>query len=371
MKEINIAKNLVALRRAKRITQDELAKHMGVSKASVSKWETGQSYPDIALLPRLASYFNVSLDDLMDYSPQMSTQCIRELYHRLAADFSTKPYEDVFAECQTLTKRYYSCFPLLLQMVILFINHHMLASDPESRSTTLHEALLLCQRIQSESKDVGLAKEALSFEVFCLLTLQEPQQALDLLGETVPYDKPDRPLIIQAHQMLGHIDQAKEINQIDAYLNLMAFFSSELRYIGLYLDDLGRAEIAFKRLLALTEVYELENLCPHSVIALYTLGAQLFLAQDEKDSALKYLNKYVDVCVSGFFPFTIHGDSHFDLIDDWVSELTLGSAPPRSESVIKQSMLHDVLLSPAFSPLTEEPVYQKLLQKLRDFTGEE
>lgn len=54
------------MRKEKGITQDELANYIGVSKASVSKWETGQSYPDIAFLPQLAAYFNISVDELID-----------------------------------------------------------------------------------------------------------------------------------------------------------------------------------------------------------------------------------------------------------------------------------------------------------------
>jgi transcriptional regulator with XRE-family HTH domain len=57
VKELNIAKTIVSKRREKGITQDELAAYIGVSKASVSKWETGQSYPDILFLPQLAAYF--------------------------------------------------------------------------------------------------------------------------------------------------------------------------------------------------------------------------------------------------------------------------------------------------------------------------
>jgi len=56
MKEINFAAIITEKRRAKGITQDELAAYTGVTKASVSKWETGQSYPDITLLPVLAAY---------------------------------------------------------------------------------------------------------------------------------------------------------------------------------------------------------------------------------------------------------------------------------------------------------------------------
>ena len=51
MKELTIGKILLAHRRQRGITQDALAAWLGVSKASVSKWETGTTYPDITLLP--------------------------------------------------------------------------------------------------------------------------------------------------------------------------------------------------------------------------------------------------------------------------------------------------------------------------------
>ena len=47
-----MAENLTHLRRSKGITQEKLVDFLGISKASVSKWETGQSLPDIAQLPR-------------------------------------------------------------------------------------------------------------------------------------------------------------------------------------------------------------------------------------------------------------------------------------------------------------------------------
>lgn len=78
MREINIAKVITSKRREKGLTQEELASYMGVSKASVSKWETGQSYPDIVFLPQLATFFNISMDQLMDYEPQMCKEDIRK-----------------------------------------------------------------------------------------------------------------------------------------------------------------------------------------------------------------------------------------------------------------------------------------------------
>ena len=63
MYKLKISKVILQKRKEKNITQEELAKYMEVTKASVSKWETGQSYPDILLLPKLATFFNISIDE--------------------------------------------------------------------------------------------------------------------------------------------------------------------------------------------------------------------------------------------------------------------------------------------------------------------
>lgn len=53
------------LRKAKGISQETLADVCGVSMQAVSKWENGQSYPDITFLPKLAEYFSVTMDFLL------------------------------------------------------------------------------------------------------------------------------------------------------------------------------------------------------------------------------------------------------------------------------------------------------------------
>lgn len=62
---MNIAKNLQYLRKRDKITQEDLADKLGVSRQSVSKWETGEAYPETEKLLSLCELFNVSLDDLM------------------------------------------------------------------------------------------------------------------------------------------------------------------------------------------------------------------------------------------------------------------------------------------------------------------
>lgn len=61
-----IGKNISALRSEKQITQQKLAEQLNYSDKTVSKWERGESLPDITVLKRIADYFEVSLDYLVE-----------------------------------------------------------------------------------------------------------------------------------------------------------------------------------------------------------------------------------------------------------------------------------------------------------------
>lgn len=63
----NFAENLYRLRKAKGMTQEQLAGELGISFQSVSRWENQQGYPDIEILPQIAACFQVSLDALLGY----------------------------------------------------------------------------------------------------------------------------------------------------------------------------------------------------------------------------------------------------------------------------------------------------------------
>lgn len=67
---MNIGNKIKELRKERGITQEELANNIGVSFQAVSKWENGITLPDITLMPTLASYFGVSMDELFDFSLQ-------------------------------------------------------------------------------------------------------------------------------------------------------------------------------------------------------------------------------------------------------------------------------------------------------------
>jgi transcriptional regulator with XRE-family HTH domain len=365
MEEINIAKILVAKRREKGITQDELAAYIGVSKASVSKWETGQSYPDITFLPQLAAYFNISIDKLMGYAPQMAKEDIKKLYHRLASAFGPQPFDEVLGECRRIIKKYYSCFPLLLQMAVLLANHHMLAEEKNMQETILKEAVELCIRIKTESNDVLLSKDATSLEAVCYLMLQQPQEVLNLLGESIRPISTDYEILSQAYQIMGNTSKAKEVTQISMYQHLLTLIGATPAYLLLNANNSKKIEEILQRAFSVAAIYDLERLHPNTMVQIYFTAAQVYSLQGNVEKSLAMLQKYADICTMGFFPCSLHGDSFFDAIDGWFADFDLGTNAPRNDKVIKESMLQGVLSNPAFAALAEQPQYKSIIKTLK------
>ncbi len=64
MENISFAKNLRRFRLEKGMTQEQLAEELGISPQSVSRWECGNTMPDVMLLPKLARIYGVTVDDL-------------------------------------------------------------------------------------------------------------------------------------------------------------------------------------------------------------------------------------------------------------------------------------------------------------------
>lgn len=76
---MNIGNKIKQLRKARGITQEQLANAIGISFQSVSKWENGIAMPDITLAPILANYFGVSMDELFDFSLAEKEEAIKKI----------------------------------------------------------------------------------------------------------------------------------------------------------------------------------------------------------------------------------------------------------------------------------------------------
>lgn len=93
---IYFGENLKRLRLQKNLTQEKLADFLGVSFQSISKWERGDTYPDITMLPSIASFFGVSADELLGVDKAKRDEMIAnyiEEFERLYYKDTPKAFE--------------------------------------------------------------------------------------------------------------------------------------------------------------------------------------------------------------------------------------------------------------------------------------
>lgn len=62
----NLAQNLIRYRKSVNLTQAELAEKLNYSDKAVSKWERGESFPDLYVLKQIADFYGVTIDTLID-----------------------------------------------------------------------------------------------------------------------------------------------------------------------------------------------------------------------------------------------------------------------------------------------------------------
>ena len=365
MNKLKIAGTVAEMRHRKGITQEELAEHMGVSRAAVSKWEKGQSYPDITLLPRLAAYFNISVDELLGYSPQLNSAQIRSLCRNQSSAFTNKLFDEAMSEFKELIKEYYSCIPFIFRMSLLLVNHFSGLAE-KVHYEAIRYAGELFKHVVSDCGDAALACEALHMQAFCALLLEQPDDVFSLLGRNIKAQSfSEGSLIAKAFAQAGDKDKAKEIYQCSMYNCLFLLVESLADYTYLQEDDFQMAQTAFNRVMELIRLFNVGKLNPESVVKVYLIGADMYCKQGMPENALDLLEKYLDFCTTEFFPFIIGGDDFFTNVDEWLDfdrdDMSV------IEQKIKIGFLHDLHEFPSFAILNNNKKYKQIVKKLNEF----
>lgn len=109
--DIQLGKQLRALRQSRGRTQEDVARALDVTAQAVSRWEKGGCYPDMGLIPSMANYFGVTIDELFGYRSERSRR-IDELAERITAMNRRNAGRDVCVnECIRLAREALAEYP--------------------------------------------------------------------------------------------------------------------------------------------------------------------------------------------------------------------------------------------------------------------
>ena len=117
---------IAELRKEKGISQEQLAEVLSTTRQAVSKWERGESYPDIDRLKELAVYFNVSIDYLLNYD--VESVSVNRFRDRLSENVKAKRCEIGFEEIKLVVSANANNVLLLSDvisyLIVYWTNHH-------------------------------------------------------------------------------------------------------------------------------------------------------------------------------------------------------------------------------------------------------
>lgn len=345
------------------VTQEQVAQYVGVTKAAVSKWEKGQSYPDITLLPKLATYFNLSIDSLLGYEPQMTKEHIQQTYAALAKKFAEKPFAEVQIEIEQLLTEYYACFPFVLQMAQIYLNYCNLAENPTAILDRINE---LCERVKERSGEYKLVHEAEMLQAFVMIMQAKPDEVLEILGDDVRIDYGAEKLIASAFAMQGKTEKAKETLQVSLYQQMLGMVSNATEMLQFEADNSEYFDETVRRVEAMLALFQIAKLNVNAALVFYLKAASGYMVQQREQDAIDMLVKYCRVCFELQFPIQLSGDDYFYLLDDWIARnINLGAQAPRDELSIKKDLIVSMTTQPMFDSLQQNKEFQSMITNLK------
>ena len=222
--KLYIAENLRRLRHSSGLTQEQLAERLGVSFQSVSRWETGLSYPDIEILPEIAAFFGVSTDVLMGVEKATMEQNLERDKKRLRTDES-ETAEERLALVEEMHRKYPHDAEILVDLV------YALSSFPEDP-----EKNRLMRQYIREYMNHRDAEKAYIDQLVRLLAASEPEDSLTGVLDTyaAEYDMRRSALLEYRARTKNDAETARLCRQYNMLEGLYRLFDQILPENGLW-----------------------------------------------------------------------------------------------------------------------------------------
>lgn len=271
-------------------TQEKLACLCNVSSAAISKWENNQSYPDITTLPILARIFHITIDELLSFEQELTTEQVDVLIQDMLKIFSTSSFSDAFQYCKNLIYIYPNSEMLKLKVAgswgsILIMLYKQENAEKNCETFTSY-AKNLCLSI-TKSKDLIIRQGACILMSSFYTKDKELQTALDLL-QSIPKLSNTTSIECSLYQQLHQNDKAQHLLQSQLYSDCTQIFMNLFSLINIAFKESNIHEA--KELLLTMEKFQ-KVFPTHS--SFYTQCFIFYARLKDKENTLRLLKSYI------------------------------------------------------------------------------
>ncbi|MDL2300921.1 helix-turn-helix domain-containing protein [Lachnospiraceae bacterium OttesenSCG-928-D06] len=307
----------------KNLTQEEVAKYLGVTAPAVNKWEKGHSMPDITLLSPIARLFDITLDTLLSHKDSLTDEeanrLIMTAYERLKAE----PFEVVFSWAKEQFQTYPNSAFLSLGMTQILSSHIKMEQPEEEDMYTPYFISCYQRALESDSDRIKAgAADALYYHYMGKKEFDKAEGYLNYFSKENPERKRKLASIYQ------QTDRKKEALQMYEELLYSGYQNINLTFHDIYIlaledKDFKKAHEIVEKLKSLAQLFEMGEY--HEISS----GLELAILEKDSDRLFTIMNQLLKniESISGFTNSSLY--SHMNL------------KPPREEyyNEVRQSLL--------------------------------
>lgn len=304
MERLQIGEIIQNLRRRNKITQEQLANHVGVSTAAVSKWENKSSYPDIVILPKLARFFNVTIDELMDYKINLTNEDVSKILLECEVLIDDGKLEEAIELSEEYIKKYPSSYLLKSKLIQVYDMYTILVND-ENRLMDIHmRSIEILKDIVENSNDINLNETSLFMLSSKYMFLNELDKAEEYLMKIHVPDVDPNTILPSIYFEQGKVVEGRRMLQNNLLKSFAQMYSSCSILAATYCDyreesdeknlDIEIAKKYIDMSIKIKSVLDTNNKSLIPVDSNYLMLAKIYTNNKDVENAISCLNKMLE-----------------------------------------------------------------------------
>ena len=294
---ITIGENIKKYRQQKDMTQTQLASVFNVSEQAVSRWENGNTYPDISLLPAIADYFGISIDELMgmeNYKDERETDKLIALVKDNERKGLIRENVRLLLDASVRYPKNYVILSYLVGQLVF----EQCETEAENRANN-EKAVEIADRILNECTDRNIWNYTINEKIIALTNLGRSEEAIRIANE--------QPNIWETREVrLSNLYSGDELiscckNNLKQYAVLMYWTIlklADLDFLNEKLSISERINISKKALDVLELVFEGNfGIASRNAAQMNRFIAAMYALEENTASTLEHLEKAAEYAI--------------------------------------------------------------------------
>ena len=334
-------------RKAKQITQEEMANRLGVTTPAVNKWENGNTMPDISLLTPIARLLGVSLDELLSFRDELTEDEIREILRDAEQKSISESLDTVFQWIKGTIHQYPNCESLILSLAMQLDG--LLIMQDVSDKHEYQEFILNCYERFLESNEESIRTVAADSLYNYYLRHEQYEKAetyLNFFSKQNPERKRKQALL---YEKSGDSEKAFQIYEeilLSDYQIISNIFNS--MFISKVKDGcIEDARYYAEKRKELAALFEMGD------YHIYSADLELLQMQKNPEKTLQCIEMILDSVdsISAFTESSLY------------SHLTFKKTDPHFLEMVREDLLDTCRSDESFAYMQNDPRWEELLSK--------